>query len=81
MYTIIIAGQAYPLEMFPGMEVVSTTFFDGATTQYSASMPELLLGLGGLAVTLIMIALGIKVLGFLPATLEDSIADPHHKAE
>jgi len=81
MYTIIIAGQAYPLEMFPGMEVISTTFFDGATTQYSASIYELLLGLGGLAVTLIMIALGIKVLGFLPATLEDSIADPHHKAE
>ena len=81
MYTIIIAGQAYPMEIFPGMEVVSSTFFDGATTQYSASLPELLLGLGGLALTLIMIALGIKVLGFLPASLEDSVADPHHKAE
>ena len=81
MYTIIIAGQAYPLEMFPGMEVVSTTFFDGATSQYSASLPELLLGLGGVALTLIMIALGVKVLGFLPASLEDSVADPHHKAD
>jgi len=81
MYTIIIAGQAYPLEMFPGMEVVSSTFLDGVTTQYSASLPEFLLGLGGLALSLIMIALGIKVLGFLPATLEDSVADPHHKAE
>jgi len=81
MYTIIIAGQAYPLEMFPGMEVVSSTFLDGVTTQYSASLPEFLLGMGGLALSLIMIALGIKVLGFLPATLEDSVADPHHKAE
>jgi len=81
MYTVIIAGQAYPMEMFPGMEVVSSTFFDGATSQYSASLPELLLGLGGVAMSLIMIALGIKVLGFLPATLEDSVADPHHKAE
>ena len=81
MYTVIIAGQAYPMEIFPGMEVVSSTFYDGAVTQYSASLPELLLGLGGVALTLIMIALGIKVLGFLPATLEDSVADPHHKAE
>jgi len=81
MYTIIIAGQAYPMEIFPGMEVVSTSFFDGAVSQYSASLPELLLGLGGVAMSLIMIALGIKVLGFLPATLEDSVADPHHKAD
>ncbi len=81
MYTVIIAGQAYPMEMFPGMEVVSTTFFDGATSQYSASLPEILLGLGGVAMSLIMIALGIKVLGFLPASLADSVADPHHKAD
>ncbi len=81
MYTVIIAGQAYPMEIFPGMEVVSSTFFDGAVSQYSPSLPELLLGLGGVAMSLIMIALGIKVLGFLPATLEDSVADPHHKAE
>jgi len=81
IYTIIIAGQAYPLEMFPGMEVVSSTFFDGVVSQYSASLPEILLGLGGVAMALIMIALGIKVLSFLPVSLEDSIADPHHKAE
>lgn len=81
MYTIIIAGQAYPMDIFPGMEVVSSTFFDGATTQYSASLPEILLGLGGVAMSLIMIVLGIKVLGFLPASLADSVADPHHKAD
>ncbi len=81
IYTIIIAGQAYPMEMFPGMEVISSTFFDGAVTQYSASLPEILLGLGGVAMSLIMIALGIKVLSFLPASLADSVADPHHKAE
>jgi len=66
MYTVIIAGQAYPMEIFPGMEVVSSTFFDGAVSQYSPSLPEVLLGLGGVAMSLIMIALGIKVLGFLP---------------
>ena len=81
MYTIIIAGQAYPLEIFPGYEVLESTFADGVVTQYSASLPEYVLGLGGVAMSLIVIALGVKVLGFLPATLEDSVADPHYKAE
>ncbi|VAW63525.1 Sulfite reduction-associated complex DsrMKJOP protein DsrP (= HmeB) [hydrothermal vent metagenome] len=81
MYTVIIAGQAYPMDIFPGMEVLESTFADGAVTQYSASLPEILLGLGGISMTLIMIALGIKVLGFLPESLADSVADPHHKAE
>jgi len=30
---------------------------------------------------LIVVALGIKILGFLPATLDDATADPHHKPE
>lgn len=80
LYTIIIGGQAYPLEMFPGMEVLESTFNDGMVSQYSASLPEYLLGLGGVAMSLIVIALGIKVLGFMPESLEDSVADPHHKA-
>jgi molybdopterin-containing oxidoreductase family membrane subunit len=81
MYTIIIGGQAYPLEIFPGQEVLETGFFDGATTQYSPTLPETLLGLGGIAVAMIIVALGVKVLGFLPQSLDDSVADPHHKAE
>ena len=80
LYTIIIGGQAYPLDMFPGMEVLESTFNDGIVSQYSASLPEYLLGLGGVAMSLIVIALGIKVLGFMPESLEDSVADPHHKA-
>ena len=81
MYTIIIGGQAYPMEMFPGMEVLESTFADGQATQYVASLPEILLGLGGFAMALIMVALGVKVLGFLPESLADSVADPHYKAE
>jgi len=81
MYTIIIGGQAYPMEIFPGMEVLETTFADGATTIYSASLPEILLGLGGIAMSLIVVALGIKVLGFLPQSLDDATVDPHHKAD
>jgi len=81
MYTIIIAGQAYPLDIFPGMIVLESTFNDGLVSQYSASLPEYLLGLGGFAVSLIVIALGVKVLGFLPESLADSVTDPHAKAE
>ena len=81
MYTIIIGGQAYPMEMFPGMEVLESTFADGQATQYSASLPEILLGIGGMAVAMIMVAVGVKVLGFLPRSLADSAADPHYKAE
>ena len=81
MYTIIIGGQAYPMEMFPGMEVLESTFADGVTTIYSASLPEILLGLGGMAMSMIVVALGIKVLSFLPQSLADDVADPHYKAE
>jgi len=81
MYTIIIGGQAYPMEIFPGMEVLESTFYDGQATQYSASLPEIMLGLGGMAMSMIVVALGVNVLGFLPKSLADSVADPHHKAE
>jgi molybdopterin-containing oxidoreductase family membrane subunit len=79
MYTLIVGGQAFPLEIFPGFEVLETTFFDGATTQYMPTLPETLLGLGGMAVAMIIVALAVKVLGLLPVSLDDSTADPHHK--
>jgi molybdopterin-containing oxidoreductase family membrane subunit len=81
MYTLIIGGQAFPLEMFPGMEVLESTFFDGATAQYAPTLPEALLGLGGMAVAMIIMALSIKVLGLLPENLDDTTADPHHQAD
>ena len=79
MYIIIIGGQAYPLDMFPGKEV-SSSFFDGVVNTYSPSAPEFFLGLGGMAVAMIAVALAIKVLKFLPASLADEDVDPHHKA-
>ena len=71
MYTIIIGGQAYPLEIFPGYEVVSSTFFDGVINDYTPSVYEIALGLGGVAVSLVMVAFIIKVLPFLPSGLAD----------
>lgn len=77
MYVIIIGGQAYPLELFPGKEV-SSSFFDGIVNSYTPTLAEALLGLGGIAVSLFMVAFAVKVLRFLPESLADEAVDPHH---
>ncbi len=77
IYTILIAGQAYPLEIFPGYEV-SSSFYDGVVNSYTPSLPEILLGLGGIAMALFIVTFALKVLRFLPVSLADSVADPHH---
>lgn len=77
MYVIIIGGQAYPLEMFPGKEILEGY---GGIVAYTPTLPELMLGLGGIALSLIMVAFLIKFLPFLPESLADDVADPHHKA-
>ena len=76
IYVLLIGGQAYPLEIFPGYEV-SSSFFDGVVNSYTPSLPEILLGLGGIALSLFIVAFALKVLRFLPASLADSVADPH----
>jgi len=80
MYVIIIGGQAYPLDIFPGKEVIESGFFDGQVVPYAPSLWEVLLGLGGVAVALIMVSLAVKILRFLPASLADEDVDPHHAA-
>jgi len=78
IYTVLIAGQAYPLEIFPGYEV-SSSFYDGVVNSYTPSLPEMMLGLGGIAMTLLIVVFALKVLRFLPVSLADSVADPHAK--
>jgi len=77
MYVIIIGGQAYPLELFPGKEVTSS-FFDGVVNSYNPTLAEGILGVGGFAVALFMVAFAVKVLNFLPESLADEAVDPHH---
>ena len=79
VYVIVIGGQAYPLELFPGMQV-SSTFLDGAIAAYAPSLPEIGLGLGGVALAGLIVLIGIKVLRFLPGSLADAAIDPHQKA-
>ncbi|MDX2429233.1 MAG: polysulfide reductase NrfD [Xanthomonadales bacterium] len=79
IYVIVIGGQAFPLNIFPGMEV-SSSFHDGVVSAYAPSLPEIGLGLGGVALAGLIVLLGIKVLRFLPVSLADAAIDPHHKA-
>ena len=71
MYVTIIGAQAYPLDMFPGM-IESSSFYDGQINSYTPSLPELLLGLGGVAIALLMTTFAVKVLRLLPAQLDDA---------
>ena len=70
LYVFIIGGQAYPLDIFPGYEVKSS-FMDGAIDHYSPSLPEILLGLGGMGIAFTLTTVGVRVLHFLP---EDDMA-------
>ena len=65
LYVIIIGGQAYPLKLFPGMEV-SSSFFDGTVASYRPSLPELLLGLGGISLAALLTTLALRLMPFLP---------------
>jgi len=81
LITIIIGGQAYPLPIFPDMDIISSSFGDAAVYYtYVPSLPEIMLGLGGVAIAIAIFVFGCAVLRFLPASLADKVADPHHKA-
>jgi Ni/Fe-hydrogenase subunit HybB-like protein len=70
LYVLLIGGQAFPLSIFPGM-VESSSFFDGQIHNYSPSLPEFLLGVGGIAAAALITAIAVKVLNFMPE-------DKHH---
>lgn len=79
VYVIVIGGQAYPLQLFPGYEVMSS--FEGGVNSpfyaYSPTLAETLLGIAGVALTLAMTVVAVKNLRFLPQSLADSEVDPH----
>jgi molybdopterin-containing oxidoreductase family membrane subunit len=80
IYLIIIGGQAFPMSLFPEKTVIESGFYDGVNglpAAYSPSVPEFLLGLGGVAVALLLTTVGIRMLRFLPESLADEVADPH----
>ena len=74
LYVLVIGGQAYPQLLFPGKEV-SSSFFDGAVAAYAPSLPEVALGVGGVAFALALTAVALKILPFLPRSLADGDVD------
>ncbi len=78
VYVIIVGGQAYPLDLFPGMKVTSS-FFDGVIASYVPTLPEIGLGIGGVALAGSIVLVGLRVLRFLPESLADTALDPHHR--
>jgi len=80
MYVTIIGGQAYPMPLFPGKTIVASSFFDGQIATYTPSLPEVALGVGGFALALALAAFALRVLPFLPQSLSDTDADPHHES-
>nr|AFI78407.1 sulfur oxidation protein DsrP [uncultured bacterium ws020C1] len=80
LYVIVIGGQAFPLNMFPGHTIVESGYYDGVgglARHYSPTLPEFLLGVGGLSLALLVTFVSVRVMQFLPATLADEVTDPH----
>jgi Ni/Fe-hydrogenase subunit HybB-like protein len=65
LYVFIIGGQAYPLNIFPGYEVTSS-FGDGQIGLYQPSLPEFLLGCGGLGIAFLITTVSVRMLNFIP---------------
>jgi Ni/Fe-hydrogenase subunit HybB-like protein len=83
MYVVIIGGQAFPMALFPDKTIIDSGFYDGVggvIAAYTPSLPEVLLGIGGLSVALLITVIGMRMLKILPVSLEDKIADPHSAA-
>ena len=75
LYGIIIGGQAAPLDIFPGKEVVEGALVAGEPASYVASLPELLLGLGGVAVAGLILVVAVRVLRILPGRFGEAGAE------
>lgn len=69
LYVIIIGGQAFPLSLFPGKDV-SSSFYDGSVAGYTPSIWELMLGIGGFSLALIIIAFAMKILPLYPTIMD-----------
>ncbi len=76
LYVILIGGQSFPMTLVPGYEA-SSTFSDGVIASYTPSIWELMLGLGGVAISLVIVTMALKIFRLLPDTLSDKIANPH----
>lgn len=68
VYVLIIGGQVFPLELFPGYSVTST-FYDGIIADYTPSLAELALGMGGMGLAVLVTLIGVRILPFVPVQM------------
>jgi Ni/Fe-hydrogenase subunit HybB-like protein len=65
LYVTIIAGQVFPLNLFPDKEI-SSSFYDGVIAHYVPGLIEAALGVGGVAFAMVLLIGVMWVLPFLP---------------
>ena len=70
IYVIIISGQAFPLNIFNDYIIVESSFYDNVIHDYTPSLYEIGLGIGGVALSLIIILIAIRNLDFLPSVIQ-----------
>jgi Ni/Fe-hydrogenase subunit HybB-like protein len=73
LYVVIVGGQAFPLLLFPGMDVASS-FGDGIVASYRPSLPEVVLVVGGVSLSALLTMFGMRLLPFVPMSLGDETA-------
>ena len=65
LYVLIIGGQAFPMDIFPGY-IEMSTYYEGVVAGYVPSFPELALGRGGIGLATLIALVAVRVLPFLP---------------
>ena len=65
MYVLVIAPQAYPVDLFPGMAVKGDALY-AAVAGYTPTMGELAVGLTGVGLAGLVVLLGARMLPLLP---------------
>jgi molybdopterin-containing oxidoreductase family membrane subunit len=73
LYVLIVGGQAFPLLLFPGMDVASS-FGDGMIASYRPSLPEFVLVAGGVSLSALLTMFGMRLLPFVPMSFTDDAA-------
>ncbi len=71
VYVVVIGSQSTPQRIFPGHEIVSSNFGDAGFAAYSASVWEWGLGLGGIAVAVLLSLFVLRILPFSPVAMSD----------
>jgi len=73
LYVILIGGQSFPMTLVPGYEA-SSSFFDGVVASYTPSKWEFMLGMGGVAIAILIVFASMKLFRLLPVSLSDEVA-------